>query len=76
MKALWLSCGWMLILLQVNGRKRTILSLPASLVEADDGDELRGELVRCALREGVIREEGKVKRVVIVPHRQIANIVT
>ena len=60
----------------MNGRKKAILSLPTSLVEAGaDSDELRGEVVRGALREGVIREEGKVKKVIIVPHRHIANIV-
>ena len=61
------------ILLQVNGRKRAILSLPSHLVDSED---LSREVVRGAVEEGVIGEEGEVGRVIVVPHRHIANIVT
>ena len=62
----------------MNGRRRGVLSLPAHLVTGDhtDDDELQGEVVKGAVREGVIGGEGEVGRVVVVPHRHIANIVT
>jgi leucyl-tRNA synthetase len=59
--------------LQVNGRKRAVLSLPSHLVDSED---LSREVVRGAVGEGVIGEEGEVERVIVVPHRHIANIVT
>ena len=60
----------------MNGRKRATLSLPSNLVETPDTDTLQREVVRCALSEGVISEDCKVGRVIVVPHRHIANIVT
>ena len=43
---------------------------------AEDTDRLHSEVVRGAVGEGVIGGEGEVKRVVVVPHRHLANIVT
>lgn len=60
----------------MNGRKKRILSLPANLLALEDTTELHREIIRCAVSEGVIQAEGEVGRVVIVPHRHIANIVT
>lgn len=59
----------------MNGRKRAILSLPSHLLDSEE-EELSREVVRGAVREGVIGGEGEVGRVVVVPHRHIANIVT
>ena len=60
----------------MNGRKRATLSVPTDLVAAEDTDRLHSEVVRGAVGEGVIGGEGEVKRVVVVPHRHLANIVT
>ena len=62
--------------LKVNGRKSAILSLPSDLVETMATEELRREVVRGAVGEGVIEGEAEVGRVVVVPHRHLANIVT
>ena len=56
----------------MNGRKKAVLSLLDGL----EDDQLRGEVVRGAVTEGVIRDAGDVERVVLVPRRHIANIVT
>ena len=61
---------------QVNGRKRAVLSVPADLVAEGASERLCSEVVRCALVKRVIGGEGEVGRVVVVPHRHIANIVT
>ena len=62
---------------QVNGRKKAVLSLPVEVVQGDgDGEQLQSELVRSAVVKGVLGEEEEVCRVILVPERLTANIVT
>ena len=60
---------------QVNGRKRAVVSVPVEVVEGD-GEQLQSEVVRGAVVRGVLGEEEEVCRVIVVPERLIANIVT
>ena len=64
------------VCVQVNGKKRAVLSLPSHLVGDSTEELLHREVVRGAVGEGVIGGEGEVGRVIVVPHRNIANIVT
>lgn len=50
--------------------------MPVDVVAGEDSSQLHSEVVRGALEKGVIREGEEVKRVIIVSHRHIANLVT
>lgn len=50
--------------------------MAADMVADEDSNQLHSEVVRGALVKRVIGGEEEVKRVIVVPHRNIANIVT